>query len=292
MNTLIHVRERILGLLVSPDPSNVLNSMPLYTGASPPSELSAELKQAMDSLKDIAMDESGLRVDYDKLRAGPEYDKYRQKCSALLQEYQPEKLPTISAQQAFWINLYNTLLIDAVIALDVQKSVIEGRLGIITFFRRAAYQVNGKKISLEDIEQGILRGNRGHSLLPGLQFASDDPRIAWCLPLDPRIHFALNCGSRSCPPIQVYSADRLEVQLDQATRNFVGANVKLDEDKRTLLLSNIFRWFKGDFGGRSGLISFIIDHLPSDGRQAWLMKFRNQVRLRYAPYDWGINSVR
>jgi hypothetical protein len=290
MNGLIRIRERILGLLVSPDLSNVLNSTPLSPGASSLSDLSAELKQAMDRLKGIAMDASGLKLDYVKLRASPEYEEYRQKCSALLQKYQPEKLPTFSARWAFWINLYNALLIDAVISLDVQKSVIEGKLGIIAFFRRAAYQINGKRVSLEDIEQGILRGNRGHSLLPGPQFTSDDPRMAWCLPLDPRIHFALNCGSRSCPPIQVYSPGSLEAQLDQATRNFVDANVKLDENKRLLILSSIFQWFKKDFGGQSGVISFIIGHLPMDERREWLSNYRDQVRLGYRPYDWGINS--
>jgi hypothetical protein len=290
MNVLIAIRERILGWLVPPDPSNVLNAIPLSPNASPPSDLSGELKQAMDRLKSIAMEESGRKVDYAKLRASPAYEEYRQKCSALLQEYQPENLPTISAKRAFWINLYNALLIDAVIALNIQESVTEGKLGIITFFRRAAYRVDGKRASLEDIEHGILRGNRGHPLLPGPQFASGDPRMAWCLPLDPRIHFALNCGSRSCPPIQVYSAGSLEAQLDQATKNFVDANVRLDPAKRLLVPSSIFKWFKGDFGGQSGVISFVIGYLPMDERRAWLSKYRNQIRLHYAPYDWGINS--
>ena len=291
MNAFIGVRERLLGLLVSPDPFNVLNSMQLSLGTSPSSNLSVELKQAMDRLKSIAMDKPGEKVDYARLRASQEYEEYRQKCSALLQEYRPEKLSTISAQRAFWINLYNALLIDAVIAFDVQQSVIEGRLGIITFFRRAAYRIGGERMSLEEIEHGILRGNRGHPLLPGPQFASDDPRMAWCLPLDPRIHFALNCGSRSCPPIQVYSADYLEAQLDQSTRNFVDANVKLDPAKQLLVLSSIFQWFKGDFGGRSGVISFVMDHLPLDGRRAWLSKYRDRIRVRFAPYDWGVNSI-
>jgi hypothetical protein len=291
MNVFVGFRERILGLLVSPDPSNVLNSMPLSARSPISSDLSVELKQAMDRLKAIATDESGRRMDYARLRASQEYKEYRQKCSALLQEFQPEKLPTISAQRAFWINLYNALLIDAVITLGVQQSVAEGKLGILAFFRRAAYRIDGKRVSLEDLEHGILRGNQGHPLLPGPQFASSDPRMAWCLPLDPRIHFALNCGSHSCPPIRVYSAGRLEVQLDQATRNFVDANVGLDEAKQLLVLSSIFQWYKGDFGGPSGVISFVIDHLPLDSRRAWLSKYRDQIRLRYAPYDWGINSI-
>ncbi|MEJ2598639.1 MAG: DUF547 domain-containing protein [Anaerolineales bacterium] len=290
MNAFIGIREHLLGLLVSSEPSNVLNPMPLSPSTELFPDLSVELKQAMDRLKGIAMDEPGRRVNYAELRASSEYKEYRQKCSALLREYQPEKLPTNSAKRAFWINLYNALLIDAVIAFDVQRSVIEGWLGIIAFFRRAAYQIDGKRVSLEDIEHGILRANRGHPFLPGPQFACGDPRVAWCLPLDPRIHFALNCGSRSCPPIQIYSADRLEAQLDQAGRNFVNANVKLDASKQMLMLSSIFQWYKGDFGSRCGVISFVIDHLPMDERRDWLVKYRGQIRLRYGPYDWGINS--
>ncbi len=100
------------------------------------------------------MDEPGGKVDYAGFHASQEYEEYRQKCSALLQGYQPEKLLTISAQRAFWINIYNALLIDAVIAFDVQQSVTEGKLGIITFFRRAAYRIDGKRVSLGQIEHG------------------------------------------------------------------------------------------------------------------------------------------
>jgi hypothetical protein len=243
----------------------------------------------MDRLKVLAMDESGGSVDYDRLRASQEYKEYRQKCSALLQEYQPEKLPTISAQRAFWINLYNALLIDAVIALNIQESVAEGRLGLIAFFRRAAYQIDGKRVSLEDLEQGILRGNRGHPLLPGPQFTSDDPRLAWCLPLDPRIHFALNCGSRSCPPFQIYSSDKLDQQLDLATRGFINSTVEIDSEKTVVHLSKIFQWYGGDFGGRRGIIDFLTTNLQDDHRKQFLLENRNELHFVYTPYDWGLN---
>jgi hypothetical protein len=289
MNAFIGVRERILGMFIPSDPSSVLNSTLLASENFPPPDLSVELKQAMDRLKRIAMDAAGRRVDYARLRASPEYEEYRQKCSALLQGYKPEKLPTTSAQLAFWINLYNTLLIDAVIALNIQQSVIEGRLGIISFFRRAAYRIDGKRVSLEDLEQGILRGNRGHPLLPGPQFASDDPRIAWCLPLDPRIHFALNCGSRSCPPFQVYTSERLDEQLELAARSFVSSAVEVDFDKKRICLSKIFKWYEGDFGGRPGIVDFLIMNLPDDHRKQFLLENRSGLHLVYTPYDWGLN---
>jgi hypothetical protein len=190
---------------------------------------------------------------------------------------------------AFWINLYNALMMDAVIFFNVHHSVAEGHLGQLTFFRRAAYNVAGLRVSLDDIEHGILRGNRGHPFLPGPHFTSRDARLAWVLPLDPRVHFALNCASRSCPPIQVYSADHLEVQLDLAARDFIDSDMKLNPAKNLLVVSSLFQWFKGDFGGRDGIVSFLIDHLPFDERRAWLSKNKDAIKLRYAPYDWNLN---
>jgi hypothetical protein len=152
--------------------------------------------------------------------------------------------------------------------------------------------VGGYRISLDDIENGILRGNRGHPFIPGRQFAAADPRLSWMIwPPEPRIHFALNCASRSCPPFQVYTADQIESQLDLAARSFVDVNVKLNPAKQLLVVSSIFHWFKGDFGGQDGIISFIIDHLPYDGRRAWLTKYKDIIRLRYKPYDWRLNTI-
>ncbi len=289
-NVVSWIRERILGMFIPTESSSVLNLTQLSSDFLPPPDLSIELKQAMDQLKNIAVGTAGWKVDYASLRNSPAYEEYKRKCSALLQEYKPDKLPTTSEQRAFWINIYNALLIDAVITLDIQESVTEGRLGIIAFFRRAAYQIDGKRVSLEDLEQGILRGNRGHPLLPGPQFASDDPRLAWCLPLDPRIHFALNCGSRSCPPFQIYCSDRLDLQLDLATRGFINSTVEIDDEKIAVRLSKIFQWYRRDFGGRRGIVDFLIVNLPDDRRKKFLLENRNELHFIYTPYDWGLNG--
>ena len=175
----------------------------------------------------------------------------------------------------------------------VQHSVTEGRLGIMSFFRRAAYNVGGYRVSADAIEHGILRSNQGHPYLPGEHFAQDDPRQEWVIsPLDVRIHFALNCASRSCPPIQTYSADQLEPQLELAAKNFVNNHVEIDPASQTMTTSAIFRWYQGDFGGRKGVLSFIADHLPEDGRREWLAGNQKNVRLRYDPYDWGLNAIK
>ncbi|MFU8770878.1 MAG: DUF547 domain-containing protein [Anaerolineales bacterium] len=286
----IRLREKCLNRVSGIQEKDVLNvitagSIPIH-GKDP----AAELKRALDSVKDTAMNENGDRVDYASLKHSSIYQDYHINCSPGLMRFDPTTLKSRGEQLAFWINLYNVLVIDAVIALGIQRSVIEGLLGMLSFFRRAAYNIGGLRINLDEIEHGILRGNRGHPYIPGKQFTSRDPRHNWVIwPPEPRIHFALNCASRSCPPIQVYSADHLDVQLDLAARNFVDANVRLDQKKQSLVTSSLFKWFMSDFDGRSGVIAFLIDHLPDDQRQAWITEHRSRLKLRFEPYNWDLN---
>ncbi len=199
--------------------------------------------------------------------------------------------PTREERLAFWINVYNALVIDAVIAFGVEESVTEGVAGVVRFFRCAAYNVGGQRFSAEDIEHGVLRANHGHPYVPGPQFSSSDPRAPWVVsPLDPRIHFALNCASRSCPPIGVYDAENIDAQLDLATANFVNAEVEIDPEAGELRLSRIFQWYTGDFGGRAGVIDFLLAHLPADEKREWLASHRQDVALSYQPYDWTLNT--
>ena len=288
----IGLRDKFLDVLSGIKEDDVLNvatagSIPEY-GVDP----AAELKRALDLVKITAVDECGAYVDYAALKDSPAYQHYRDRLSPGLIGFDPTTLKSRGERLAFWINLYNALVMDAVIAQGIQRSVIEGKLGLLTYFRRAAYNVGGYRISLDEIENGILRGNRGHPYIPGKQFSARDRRLSWMIwPTEPRIHFALNCASRSCPPFQVYTADQIETQLDLAARNFVDANVKLDPDKQLLVVSSIFRWFKGDFGGRDGIVAFILNHLPFDGRRAWLTKYKDVITLRYEPYDWRLNTT-
>jgi hypothetical protein len=81
----------------------------------------------------------------------------------------------------------------------------------------------------------------------------------------------------------------LDEQLDLATRSFVDATVKVDTVSQALIVSSIFRWYHRDFGGREGVISFLLSHLPTDWRRNWLSNYRNSMRLSYEPYDWNLN---
>ena len=109
--------------------------------------------------------------------------------------------------------------------------------------------------------------------------------------MDPRIHFALNCASQSCPPIGFYHPDHVLSQLDIASNNFVDGNIDIDPEEGILSLSAIFRWYKSDFGTVNGVVGFILDYLPDDDRKEWILANRNSIRLIFQPYDWTLNDL-
>jgi len=288
---LIHIRERVLNALISNRAEAVLNQATDSPLPSNGVKLAAELKRAVNNFKAAATDQTGQIVDYSQLAESENYREYRHSCTAKLVNFDLDSLKSYQEQLAFWINLYNALTIDAVISFGIDNSVTEGWLGIFSFFRGAAYRIGENRFSLEDIEHGILRANQGHPYLPGRQFASTDPRqIRVISPMDPRIHFALNCASKSCPPIGVYTPEEIDEQLDIATRNFINTNISVDPESETLSLSSIFRWYRDDFGGRGGLTEFMLKYLPKDHRWEWMSENRDSLKLNYQPYDWGLNK--
>jgi len=286
---LIPLRETLLDALSGSDRARTLNPVAAPDAVPLVGDPATELVTLLYEVLSMGPAEDGETVDYAGLRASSLYDDFHH-CSARLRTFDPSAIPDPVARLAFWINLYNTLVLDAVIALGVQRSVMERRAGI-TFFRQAAYIVGGQRVSCDDIEHGILRANRGHPLFPGKQFRSSDPRRRWVVePMDPRVHFALNCASRSCPPIRAYSAEKLDSQLQLAVRGYLAANVRIVSEEKAVYLSAIFKWFARDFGGREGTLDLLLAHLPNGGPGAWLTQNRHAVSLRYSPYDWQLND--
>ncbi|MFQ3660862.1 MAG: DUF547 domain-containing protein [Chloroflexaceae bacterium] len=290
MNELLALREAALSLVTGTRPGEALNLPPPASHSPAGPELADRLAAAVRALKIAAASDDGLAVDYAALRDSAAYAEYVERVTPLLFTFDPSLLATRGARLAFWINLYNGLILDGVVAYGVRRSV-RGGLGGLGFFRRAAYIVGGYRLCADDIEHGILRANAGNPFLPGPQFADDDARLAWTIsPLEPRVHFALNCASRSCPPIAVYDGARIEAQLDLAARSFVGADTDLDPRTGTLLVSSIFKWYQADFGGLEGVLRFIRAHLsPDDERRRWI-EAQAEVALAFKPYDWSLNS--
>lgn len=286
---LIH---RLILLRYHIPPDFVLNGGPEPAGKMLP--VAAELQRIINAMKAEAYDLERGRVDYPRLEHSPTYAEYRQ-CALRLQSFDPAALSGREERLAFWINLYNALVVDAVIRFGVKRSVNE----VSGFFWRAAYAVGRLRYCAFDIENGILRANEPHPAIPGPHFGARDPRRRYSLErLDPRIHFALVCAARSCPPIAVYDPDRIDEQLDLAARAFVnGGGVEIDRGSGEVRLSQIFRWYAPDFGGRPlawgdkrPLLKFISLYLEDEIDREYMLQVP-QPEVRFLPYDWTLNHV-
>ena len=270
--------------------SKVLNPNPPIDEKKSFADLSESLGIALLKIKGEVMDEQGKIVEYSRLRTSETYLNYKQLVAPQFQLIKLAALSSKNEQLAFWINLYNLLTIDAVISFGISKSVTEGWFGMIRFFRRAAYNIGGKRFSLDDIEHGILRGNKGHAYFPGPHFSDNDPRIALVIkPINPKIHFALNCASLSCPPIGIYSSAYLDQELEVAAQNFILEESKISADGNRLVTSSLFKWYWGDFGGLAGMRKLFKEVLQENDERYELLSRVRRNPFRFSPYKWELN---
>lgn len=184
---------------------------------------------------------------------------------------------------AFWINAYNRLVGEGITALGLRQSVWE----VPDFFTRIGYEIADLSFNADEIEHGLLRGNRPSPLSRVVPFRAGDPRGTYVItPMDPRIHFALSCGARSCPPVQTYHPEQLDAQLEAATRAFVNREVRLEDGRLTA--SELFKWFREDFEGfPGGLAGFLARNLE-DGPVRQAVVERGVARIAWRPYDWSL----
>eukprot|EP01017_Pseudomicrothorax_dubius_P011167 TRINITY_DN14127_c0_g2_i3.p1 TRINITY_DN14127_c0_g2~~TRINITY_DN14127_c0_g2_i3.p1 ORF type:complete len:186 (-),score=20.79 TRINITY_DN14127_c0_g2_i3:60-617(-) len=140
----------------------------------------------------------------------------------------------------------------------------------LSFFNNFAYAIGGLKFSLNDIEHGVLRCNAKSLINPFSKewFKVDDPRRRYVLErLEPRIHFALNCGAVSCPPISVYEASKLDKQLSLAARNFISQEVELKflGKKIQVHANSILKWYGRDFGSDNNtMLQYLLPYFPKE----------------------------
>lgn len=180
---------------------------------------------------------------------------------------------------AFWSNCYNA---GTQLLLSRRPELYENQLRFFRFFGATALTVAGADLSLDAIEHGIVRGTRtkyGLGYLPRVLAGRFERRYSLSDP-DPRVHFALNCGATSCPAIRVYDADRIDEQLDQATRAYLDATVDYDPDAGVVTVPKLFLWYRGDFGGGSGIRNLLREYgaIPGDA----------SPRLRHRDWDWSL----
>lgn len=182
------------------------------------------------------------------------------------------------AALSFWCNLYNA---GTQLLLDRRPELYDSPLRFFRFFRATAVTVGGADLSLDTIENGILRASRSkytlgytRQLWPGSvarRHRLDEP--------DPRIHFALNCGAESCPAIRFYEPDAVDEQLDTATELYLDNAVDYDPEAGVARVPRVCLWFRADFGGGDGIRALLreYDAIPDDAAPT----------IRYHSWDWS-----
>lgn len=174
-------------------------------------------------------------------------------------------------QMAYWINLYNALTVQVVLSeypVDSIKEIHEGLVPNLGPWRDPRAHVNGRDLSLDDIEHGILR------------------------PLwrDNRIHYAVNCAAYGCPQLlaTAFSAANTEELLEQGARDYVNHPRGVDfVDDDSIVLSSIYEWYAEDFGNtEESVLAHLIEYADEE-LAARLEGFAGSIDYGY---DWSLNA--
>jgi hypothetical protein len=235
------------------------------------------------------VDDNGL-VNYEGLKENPEHlDAFTGQLADL--DRTTYEACTTNQKIAFWINAYNGLTLKLIVGhypieSSVLRSVVYPKNSIMQIpgrWTKVTFEVMGKPMTLDGIEDGVLRA----------QFD------------EPRIHMALVCSALSCPPLrrEPYTGQKLDEQLDDQARKFLANRnrFRIDRDSRMVYLSSIFKWFGEDFvarygrGGPPGLhgektravINFITRYV-SDSDAKFLSS--GDYEIKYLDYDWTLNE--
>ena len=179
----------------------------------------------------------------------------------------------LSADQelAYWMNLYNASTIELVLRNYPLESIrdLDGWFG--TIFSKEFIEVGDRTMSLDNVEHDTIRERFD----------------------EPRIHFALVCAARSCPPLrdEAYVGERLDEQLEEQTETFLESDKNRFTVRNGTLraeLSMILSWYAEDFGGEDGVMEFIGKYLPDRKRK---LIQEGSYSVDYISYDWDLNQA-
>ncbi|XP_006802439.1 uncharacterized protein zgc:152951 isoform X2 [Neolamprologus brichardi] len=254
-------------------------------------ELSLLLREMILKLFSEHLSADGKSVDYKGMSANPAFERY---CELAIQLQRVELLSLSREEKlAFFINIYNTLVIHGYLRLGAPTNMWQR----YRFFNYVSYLIGGEVFTLQDIENGILRGNRKGVAQLRRPFSKTDPRLQVALPdAEPLIHFALNCGAKGCPPIKTYTPQDIDSQLRTAAEAFLENDdaCVVDSVKKEVHLSQIFKWYKTDFGGTDEkLLGWVLDHMGDSPKKTSLQGIvsAGKTKVSFLPYDWSSNST-
>jgi hypothetical protein len=219
--------------------------------------------------------DDGNGVDYAAWQASAgdmrALDDYMEMIGRISPTSRPELFASRDGARRYWINAYNAAVIDAVLdhwpldsVRDVNDSLTSRIIPGKGFFYDREIVVGGERTNLLELEKYVLE------------------RIA-----DPRLHFALNCASESCPILRSWNWS--ERDLDQAARDFINQRENVEVRDRRLLLSRIFKWYRKDFP--RDIVGYLKAYADPELQTQLDDVVDNGYPIRYRDYDWSLNGA-
>ncbi|HVG21513.1 MAG TPA: DUF547 domain-containing protein [Blastocatellia bacterium] len=218
------------------------------------------------------VDYAGLKKDLGLLKG------FTDRLAASSPENKPELFATEDERKRYYLTAYNAYVLFYAASAYPDKHALWARLG---WFKNKDIVLGGRKLTLNDLEHNIIRKKF----------------------LDPRIHFYLNCGAKSCPPLKAKSIaeNATEAELEEAACSFINdpSNVRFDAATRTLYLSKIFDWYEDDFinylKARRGLdrahvSQYVALYLAGERAQALARVPASEVKIKHLGYDKSLND--
>lgn len=217
----------------------------------------------------------GEKIDYAAWKESKEDLQALDQQVALLASVSPQnapaQFPTPATKRSYWINTYNTLVLQAVLEYWPLESVQDVKISVSSrlvpgkgFFYDRKVTVGGRQTNLYDLEKEVLKTQK-----------------------DPRLHYAFNCASTSCPVLRPY--EWTDEQLDQAGREFINNKNNVSVEAGTVRLSKIFKWYKKDFP--ADILVYLQQYAEPQLKQDLQTAFDGKYKIRYETYDWSLNAA-
>jgi hypothetical protein len=188
----------------------------------------------------------------------------------------PENFKSENEQLAYWINAYNAFILKIIMENYPVESIKDiNFIGFTIWLNKNL--IGGEEISFKSLEDDIIRD----------RFK------------DPRIHFAINCASFSCPPLKdrAYYPEILDKQMNESTISFINDknNFWIDEDESIIYLSSIFDWYENDFinwlnKNKNIEEPHLLDYIKLyyDGE---IKEKLYELDIEFIEYNWQLNDI-
>ncbi len=186
-------------------------------------------------------------------------------------------LQTDQQKLSFWVNIYNAYI--QVILAKNPELYNDTR----AFFSKEQIPIAGRKIAFAKIEHGIIRKSQWSLGLGYFRtwFPDEFERKLRVDKRDYRVHFALNCGAKDCPPVAIYKVGRLNEQFNKGTALYLKRSSTYDAIEKEVAVTSIFSWFRGDFGGTKGILEIL--------KEQKIIPSTKNIDITYKNYDWTLD---